>query len=116
MPHTFITPDGLLALRFVLLELVCRDLDLLLEVRDGLRDHLDVRPHPALLLSDGIVHLNAKAMKSNDELPGGGWDFVPNKFRRGQISRRKNLVGFLKTARKICWEFLVTKFVHRNFS
>jgi hypothetical protein len=49
-------------------------------------------------------------------LPGGGGNFVANKFRRGQISGRKNLVGFLKTARKILGEFLVTKFVHRNFS
>ncbi len=34
-----------------------------------------------------------------DNIPGGG-EFVANKFRRGQILRRKNLVGFLKTARK----------------
>jgi hypothetical protein len=42
--------------------------------------------------------LEEGAFKMNS-IPGGG-NFVANKFRRGQILRRKNLVGFLKTARK----------------
>ncbi len=37
-------------------------------------------------------------------------------FLARQISRWKNLAGFLKTVRKIWWEFLVTKFVHQNLS
>ncbi len=65
---------------------------------------------------EGLMFHSGHHFKPNPTSYRGDKNFAANKFRRGQISRRKNLVGFLKTVQKILVEFLVTKFVHQNLS